>query len=289
MISHEALAKQTTHAALRLRVQLGRRLEDAVCPYDLAEEIGVSLRFMAVSSLEGMYRAGRQPLVIVNSLRPAGRRAFNCAHELGHHAFNHGTCVDELLERDEEEERRDPKEFMANRFAAALLMPKVAVERAFASRGWNARTPSPEQVYIVATYLGVGYATLISYLQGTLLVMTRAHATGLRRFAPKEIRATLVGRRVPHDLIVVDEQWTGRPIDLEVGDLVQLPPECVLSGPLLDFEAGDPTSPRLARAIAPGITQFSLCGRRWAVPIRVVRREYVGLARHRYLEEEDDV
>jgi len=288
MISRHALAKQATHAALRLRAQLGRRLEDAVCPYDLVEEIGVSLRFMSMPSLEGMYHAGRRPLVIVNSLRPAGRRAFNCAHELGHHIFNHGTCVDELLARDEDEERSDPKEFMANRFAAALLMPKVAVERAFASRGWNARAPSPEQVYIVAGYLGVGYVTLISYLQGTLRVMSRVHAMRLRRFAPKNIRAELVGRHVSHDLVIVDEQWTGRPIDLEVGDVAQLPLGCEPAGNSLDLKAAEHSLLRLACAVTPGVNQLFLRGLNWAVPIRVIKRGYVGLARYRHLEEEDD-
>src|SRR5688572_29385289 len=103
MIHRERIAMQAVHSALRLRARLGRSLDGAVCPYDLAIEMGISLRFVAVPSLEGMYQTGSRPLVILNSLRPAGRRAFNCAHELGHHAFSHGDCIDELLDRDEKE------------------------------------------------------------------------------------------------------------------------------------------------------------------------------------------
>jgi len=286
MIHRERLALQAVHSALRMRVRLGRPLDRAVCPYDLAIAMGIALRFVAIPSFEGMYRTGSRPMVVLNSLRPAGRRAFNCAHELGHHAFNHGDSIDELLERAEDEERRDPKEFAANRFAAALLMPKIAVERAFAQRGWDLRTPTPAQVYLVAGYLGVGYTTLVSYMQGTLRFVSLTHAKMLRRYAPKDIRFGIVGAGVPYDLVVVDEMWEGRPIDLEVGDVALLPDRCSVEGTSL--EVGALPSPRLVRAAAPGISQILFPSNQNSLSVRVSRREFTGLAQYRHFEDSDD-
>ena len=44
--------------------------------------------------------------------------------------------IDELVEQ-WDKPRFDPKEFTADCFAGALLMPKMAVSRAFAVRGWS--------------------------------------------------------------------------------------------------------------------------------------------------------
>ena len=87
MNDRRAIARQAMAAALRTRLSLGYGLEHAVCVYDLAEKLGVEVRFLDVPSMEGMYSSASSPTIIVSSLRPFGRRAFNCAHELGHHKW----------------------------------------------------------------------------------------------------------------------------------------------------------------------------------------------------------
>ena len=96
---------------------------------------------------------------IVSSLRPPGRQAFTCAHEFGHHVYGHGDQFDELVEDRRQARRYDSKEFEADCFASALLMPKTAVLKGLAARGWNARNLSPERAYRLASWLGVGYLT----------------------------------------------------------------------------------------------------------------------------------
>src|SRR5947209_14102365 len=80
-------------AALQLRQSEGFGLWAPVCPYDLAEKLGIEVRFIDLPSMEGMYCKNPNPIILVSSLRPAGRQGFNCAHELGHHVFKHGTHV----------------------------------------------------------------------------------------------------------------------------------------------------------------------------------------------------
>jgi hypothetical protein len=41
------------------------------------------------------------------------RRAYDCAHELGHHVFGHGSSIDELREDAKAQPWEDPKEFLA--------------------------------------------------------------------------------------------------------------------------------------------------------------------------------
>ena len=79
--------------ALRVRTRAGLGLEEAVCVYDLAEHLGIEVRFTDIPSMEGMYYLASEPSIILSSLRPPGRRVFTCAHELGHHS-NGGNCSD---------------------------------------------------------------------------------------------------------------------------------------------------------------------------------------------------
>ena len=50
-------------------------------------------------------------------------------------------------------------------------MPKMAVERAFALRKWSISECTPDQVYMVSNYFGVGYTTLIHHLRNALLLL----------------------------------------------------------------------------------------------------------------------
>ena len=100
-------------------------------------------------------------MIIVSSLRPPGRQAFTCAHELGHHAYGHGEQFDELVEERGKASHTTPKNLRRIVLPSALLMPKTAVLKGMAVRGWNPKNLSPEQVYALASWLGVGYTTLI--------------------------------------------------------------------------------------------------------------------------------
>ncbi len=123
MNDRRAIARQAIAAALRTRLSVGYGLDQAICVYDLAEKLGLEVRFLDLPRMEGMYLSASCPTIIVSSLRPPGRRAFTCAHELGHHCRSDGVEIDELVEQ-WDIPRFDPKEFAADCFAGALLMCK---------------------------------------------------------------------------------------------------------------------------------------------------------------------
>ena len=122
MNDRRAMVRQAMAAALRTRLSVGYGLDHAVCVYDLAEKLGVEVRFLDLPSMEGMYSSASSPTIIVSSLRPPGRRAFTCAHELGHHNRSDGVKIHELAEQ-RDKPSFDSKEFMADCFAGALLSP----------------------------------------------------------------------------------------------------------------------------------------------------------------------
>ncbi|HTB76099.1 MAG TPA: ImmA/IrrE family metallo-endopeptidase [Polyangiaceae bacterium] len=278
-MSVAAIAQRATAAALRLRADNGRDLSMPLCPYDLALDIGIEVRFEPIPSLEGIYRAGPSPVIILGSLRSRGRKAYSCAHELGHHALGHGTRVDELL--DGASARFDPDEYAADRFASALLMPKSAVDAAFARRGSGVATARPEEVFAVAGYLGVGYTTLVGYLERTLGTLPGPRAAELRRHSPKSLRQRLF--RDGHDggVLVVDEAWRNRPIDAEVGDVILAKNLGAVRGDCLAPEGRD-----VVRAVRAGEGTIDVGASSAAV--RVSRKEYRGLAEYRHLEDPDD-
>jgi Zn-dependent peptidase ImmA (M78 family) len=254
--------------------------------YDLAEELGVELRFAELPSAEGVYSPDK-PVIIVSSLRPPGRQAFTCAHELGHHVRGHGEQFDELVEKRGKNRRSDPKEFEADCFASALLMPKTAVLRGLVARGLNSKTVSSEQVYALASWLGVGYATLVGNMNWGMGLLTREEAEALEKVKGPQIRKSILGQECKEHLLVVDRAWSGRSVDAQVGDAILLPSTTVVEGAVVEIVRRDARG-CLVRGGKPGVGRASIPDTTWAQFIRISRKRYSGLARFRHLEEVEE-
>ena len=272
-------------AALRTRRAVGYGLDHAVCVYDLAEKLGVEVRFLDLPSMEGMYLSVSSPTIIISSLRPPGRRAFTCAHELGHHKRGDGVEIDELFEK-WDKPHFDPKEFMADCFAGALLMPKMAVSKAFSVRGWRMEECTPAQASLVAGYFGAGYTTLIHHLRSALQVLPDTRAQALLKVSPREAQSMSLGFLTPHNVVEVDAYWTGRAVDVEVGDFIFVRCGAQSEGACIE-PASDDEHGRLFRATRPGIGRLET-GTAWSVFVRVSRRDYVGRSLYRHWEEAED-
>ena len=272
-------------AALRMRGSAGFALDEAICVYDLAERLGIEVRFADIPSMEGMYYRASEPAIILSSLRPSGRRAFTCAHELGHHSNGDGTSVDQLVEKP----RRsgfDAKEFAADCFAGALLMPRMAIQRAFTRREWDIEECTPGQVYTVSNYFGVGYSTLVHHMHSGLRLLPAVHAAALLKVSPRKAQAQALGFESQDTVWIVDPHWTGRAVDVEVGDLVFVQGQPALEGGCL-AHVQDMTDGWLFRARQPGIGKF--CDENgWSAFVRVSRRAFVGRSIFRHLEEGDE-
>ncbi len=282
----ENIARKVVADALRMRKRAGNSLDESVCVYDLAEKLGVEVRFWDIPSMEGMYCNSGKPHIILSSLRPPGRRAFTCAHELGHHSRGDGTQLDELVEQRGRYRRFDPKEFAADCFAGALLMPKTAVERAFALRRWPIRECTPDQVYVISNYFGVGYTTLIHHLSVALSLISRSHADHLLKVKPRQAQTLALGWETSNTVWVVDRHWTGRPVDIEVGDLVFVHGQPALEGGCVEH-VEDRKEGRLIRACQSGLGRLE-DGSGWSAFVRVSRSSFIGRSIFRHLEEVDN-
>ena len=285
-----ALATQAMQAATATRAKADLDQAGPICIYGLCETLGIVVRFNNFN-MEGMYQRGLPPRIHLSARRPLPRRTYNCAHELGHHVFGHGSSIDELREDAKAQPWEDPKEFLADTFAGFILMPIIGLRRAFSVRGWTAATATPTQIFTVACEFGVGYVTLLTHLSAGVNLLPRSRVAALRRVKPKALRMSILGAFATEPLIVADHHRTATTLDAEVKTLILLPPGAEVEGGGLAFER-DLAAGRLFRAVKPGIFQVS--AGEWAVFVRVAPVQqnepygYVGLARYRHLEEDPD-
>lgn len=282
-LSRRDLAKRALQRSIEVRRQGGVGVNAAIDPFDLCDRLGVKVQFVDVS-MEGFFKPGRKPRILLSALRPLVRRGYNCGHELGHWAHGHASTLDTLMEGCERDFQ--PDEFLADTFAGFLLMPPLGVRRAFARRGWNAATASPEELYTLACAFGVGYETLIEHCSRSLEMIPMQRAETLLKQPVRKARESLLARSTPEPLVLVDEFWELPTIDVEVGTLVLLPEGCVAEGAQLEAVA-HPTG-RLYRAVKTGIGRVHHPGRSWAVFLRVTRFQFVGFSTNRHLEDNDD-
>ena len=282
--NRRALATQAMQAAAAARAKAMLDQAGPICVYRLCEKLGVTVRFNNIN-MEGMYQRGAPPRIHLSARRPLPRRAYNCAHELGHHVFGHGSSIDELREDAKANPWEDPKEFLADTFAGFTLMPIIGLRRAFSVRGWTPETATPPQMFVIACDFGVGYATLLTHLSAGVNMLSRGRAAALQRVTPKALRVDILGAVTPDPLIVADYHRTAPTLDAEVKTLVLLPPGTEASGDGLLFER-DLANGRLYRAVRPGIIQASAGS--WAAFVRIAPEAYVGLAQYRHLEEDPD-
>ena len=289
-IDRRALATQAMQAATATRAKANVDQVGPICIYGLCETLGIMVRFNNFN-MEGMYQRGLPPRIHLSARRPLPRRAYNCAHELGHHVFGHGSSIDELREDAKAKPWEDPKEFLADTFAGFILMPIIGLRRAFSVRGWTPETATPAQIFVVACEFGVGYSTVVTHLSAGVNLLSYRRAAALRRVTPKALRMGILGALTPEPLIVADHHRTGPTLDAEVNTLLLLPPGTEVKRGGLAF-GRDLVAGRLFRATKPGIYQAS--AGEWAVFVRVAPIQqsepygYVGLARYRHLEEDPD-
>ena len=145
---------------------------------------------------------------------------------------------------------------------------------------------TPDQVYAIANYFGVGYSTLVHHLSRGLLLISSSHAERLLKVSPHRAQAMAVGWETPNTVWLVDGHWVGRPIDVEAGDLILLHERPRIEGDCTEAVT-EIADGRLLRAKEPGIARLEDSSG-WAAFIRVSRRDFVGRDAHRHREEVDD-
>jgi len=282
MISKEAATK-ALRGALELRIKAGIVSNIPLCIFDLAEKIGIEVMFCEVSSFEGMY-IKKPRTVLISSLRPSGRQAFTCAHEMGHWYFKHGTSVDEIS--NEELSSLNEQEQLVDVFASYMLMPPWAIEKAFKVRNLMPNKSTPEELYAIACQMNVGYSTLIKHLLWSLKLITKAEADVILKISPKNIKQQLYPE-LNGNLVLVDNNWGYIPVDLEVGDCAAFPMGTLIEGAGIET-IGVTGKYVIAKGTKTGIFRAESKRKDWATFIRVKKKNFTGRAIYRHLEEVPD-
>lgn len=280
------LYQQAMQASIRTRTQGGNDLKSPICIYALCRARGVIVRFNAIN-MEGIYDRVPRPRIHLSALRPLVRRTFNCAHELGHHEFGHGSAIDELRDDASIDRWNQPNELLADTFAAFTLMPALGMREAFARRRLIPERATPTELYAIACNFGVGLSTLTTHMALGMEAISPFRRAALARHTPRSIRTEFLGCSTTEPLILVDEEWNAPSIDAEEGYLIWLPTGVQVTGKVLIYEHSA-RGGSLFRAIAPGIGRAFHPNGSWATFVRVIRREYVGLAEYRHLEDTTD-
>lgn len=252
---------------------------------DACIDLGLTVRFVDVS-MEGLYlntERGEFPQILISNQRPLPRRFFTCAHELGHHIFEHGFKIDGLTNGSKPVD--DSDEYLVDTFAGALLMPIAGVQEAFARRNISPQNASPIDFYTVSSAFSVGYSTLITHCKVNRLI-TDLTANRLFKVTPLIIFQQLFGSTKPNSHFkIIDKVHESAVTDIEVTNYIILPSDFVIEGShcamVCDTDFGTAyiaRKPGIVRAIIPGTGNSFF--------IRIQNHLYSGLAEYRHLESE---
>ena len=276
-------AAQAQIVRSRCKIQQGA----AIDPIGIAEVCGCEVWFMALSSLEGIYSPTPRPVIVLGSERPAGRRSYTCSHEIGHHEFKHGARLDDCVNKSISA-NDDPDEILADMFAAFLLMPKTSIQKALKIRNIKTQRIEPLQIFRMASYLNVGYGSLINHMTWTLDMLNKQQCKILLKTQPKEIKS-IFGGSPQGEVILVDELWNECPVDLEVGDILVLQKDAIVEQtPRLSFN-GTVDGQNTYKAVTKGYARAFNNEGDWGINIRIASKHYHGLARFRFYEDLEEV
>lgn len=280
------LAREAMQKAIEVRKVAGLDLDSPLDIYAPCDFLGVAVRFVPYS-MEGLYAGGVPPLILLSACRPLPRRVYTCAHELGHHVFGHGGTIDELIDELQAGHAFQPEEVLVQAFAGFLLMPTLGIRKAFTTRGWSAAGATPTQLLMIACSFGIGYGALITHLAYSLKMLTDLEAQKLLKVPLDRVRREALGTTSSAPLIIVDRHWRLPTLDAEVGTQILLPDGTDVEGSQLAYRRDVPAG-RLFEVTKPGITRVVCPDAGLAIFVRASRYQYVGLSRHRHIEEADD-
>lgn len=192
-ISRGQIEQQSEDLALWFRNHLGVGLMPIQDLAALAElELGVRIFVHGLpSNISGVYafHAELGACVVLNAKHPEERRAWSLAHELGH--FLTQRLAPDVCDLNDDG-ARSPAERFADLFAAALLMPGVAVRRQFSEAvGANGKF-SPRDLALMARRFRVSTEAMCRRLEQLRLLVVGTYESLRRRgMSPTLVREEL--------------------------------------------------------------------------------------------------
>jgi len=217
------LAREAISKADEVREAYGLIDDEPLSIYELCSSLGLIVRFGEELNPEGMYIPGKPSRILITAYRPASRKVYTCAHELGHHVFNHGKRIDHLVHRPEKTET-DPDEFLVESFAGHLLMPTLGIQYAFTKRGWSVNSATPEQLFTIACEFGVGYHTILIHCRYALNLISASQFDVFKKITLPKLQANILGGLSGYSGLVIADAFSQAPlVEVEVGNGILLP------------------------------------------------------------------
>lgn len=263
----------------QIRLSLGYNLYQPLNIYDVCAKLGVEVQLVDIN-MEGLYITnGESPRILLSNLRPATRRVFTCAHELGHHLFNHGFKIDiitneSLFDTNIEEKQVDT-------FAAHFLMPVLGINSEFIKRKITLETASELEYYKISSLFSVGYETLIQHCYFNALI-TESKKNSLLKYTPAKIlKQYYIKEYSKYSFKIIDEKGLFMPIDLEVDSLLIIPKLFDVDYNYLELFSENETE-NIYKTVKAGISNIYFENK--GCFIRIQPKNYTGYTEYRHLE-----
>lgn len=269
-------ANQIATFALKARKSyLGVSASTPICSYNLADSMGMDLRFVKIASFEGMYLTDDK-VILISAERPEGRKRFTCAHEIGHHVLKHGTVIDEIIESGSNKEIEREADF----FASMLLMPSSLIRSAVNSLDIDLEAPCPEKLYVMSKYIGISFEALLTQLRINLGLISNSTYQYLKKVKLAEVKQKIYPNiEKGRDVFVVGQWWKGKAVDAVDGDIILLDQKYEIEGASIAATSEHNT----IKCIAPGISKIST--EDWACFVRVSKAGFAGMYQYMHIEE----
>lgn len=269
--------------ASELRIKLGLDLFEPINIYDVCSSLGIDVRFVDIN-MEGLYlNNSGATQILLSSLRPFPRRVFTCAHELGHHIFNHGLKVDIISDEYEVSSVKSSDEILVDAFAAALLMPVGGIQAEFTKRNLSFQSARPIDFYTISSIFGIGYQTLITHCKVNRLI-NDSKSSELSKLTPAKIFKTHFGDEEETSFFkIIDEKCNAQPFDLESSNYLVLPSDFIADEEFLEKKREAEVG-ALFLAKKPGISSVYSNKTEIGYFIRIQSQNYIGFAEYRHLE-----
>ena len=265
--------------ASQIRLSLGYNLYQPINIYDVCAKLGVEVQLVDVN-MEGLYISnGELPRILLSNQRPATRSVFTCAHELGHHLFNHGFKIDIIIDQNLFDTNIEEKQ--VDTFAAHFLMPVLGISSQFIKRKITPENASELEYFKISSAFGVGYETVVMHCYLNTLI-TESKKVNLLKYTPAKIlKDYYIKEDSKHPFKIIDEKSLFMPIDLEVDSFLILPKSFDVDDNYLKFFAENKTE-NIYKTVKTGISNIYFENQ--GCFVRIQPKNYIGYTEYRHLE-----
>ena len=271
--------------ATKVRDKLGLNMFEPVNIYDICKKAGVMVRIVNIN-MEGIYvkpDKHKKPTILLSNERPLPRRVFTCAHEYGHHCYGHSSKIDTQDYINKYTEEQNQEELLVNTFAGALLMPISGVQSQFAKRKLKSNKANALHFYLISSYFGVGYQTLVYHCKANrIITFDKMHQ--LLKHTPAKIFKENFSNEIENSHFkYVDSFSQPKILELEEKNYLILPSD-VRANNIYLKEIKKTELGIIYMAIKSGISEVESENFKNSIKIRIERKNFTGLSEYRHLE-----